>query len=507
MGDQAITRRSLLLAGAGAVAGAVVRPPAGLAAPAAATTSLGTVGLGALGAAPRTVALPPGVAVAGLEAGGLARARATLRVRLANGAWGPWTSASAQGHGPDGPPRRAARAGEPLWVGGAREVQVRSAGPLSGARLRYVKDGGTVGASAVRSPLPGAASLSAALALAQPVLAAGAGQPPIIARSVWASGTQLPRVAPEYGAVKLGFVHHTENPNGYSAAEVPAMLRAIYAFHRDVNGWNDIGYNFVIDLFGRVFEARAGGIDEPVVGAHAGGYNLVSTGVAVLGSFSGTPISAAARETLERLLAWKLALHGVPARGRVVVRVNPAGAVFSKYPARARVSLPRIAGHRDADSTECPGNALYGELPAVRGAVAALGGEPVVATLAVQPGPAAAPPPPEAAPPAAPAVPSLLTTLTQLDGTPVPGAQIILQARTVARRGEIVTRTALAEGTTDTEGHCVLTASFAVGAAKALWVRALHPGGAGGGAAVSPAVRLAPVPAAVSPPAASPPSG
>ena len=63
------------------------------------------------------------------------------------------------------------------------------------------------------------------------------------------------------------------------------MLRAIYVFHREVNGWNDIGYNFVIDLFGRVLEARAGGIDEPVVGAQAGGYNLVSTGVAVLGSF------------------------------------------------------------------------------------------------------------------------------------------------------------------------------------------------------------------------------
>jgi hypothetical protein len=101
----------------------------------------------------------------------------------------------------------------------------------------------------------------------------------------------------------------------------------------------------------------------------------------------------------------------------------------------------------------------------------------------------------------------LLTTLTLVDGTPVAGAQIILQARTVARRGEIVTRTALLEGTTDAEGHCLLTASFAAGAAKAVWVRAVHPGGPGGGAAVSPVVRVAPVPAAVTPPAASPPSG
>ena len=73
------------------------------------------------------------------------------------------------------------------------------------------------------------------------------------------------------------------------------MLRAIFAFHRYVNGWNDIGYNFVVDLYGRIFEARAGGIDEPVVGAHAGGYNYFSSGVAMLGSFMETPISAAAR--------------------------------------------------------------------------------------------------------------------------------------------------------------------------------------------------------------------
>ena len=65
---------------------------------------------------------------------------------------------------------------------------------------------------------------------------------------------------------------------------------------------------------------------------------------------------------LERLLAWKLALHGAPAEGRVVVRVNPAGARYSRFPANAPVALPRVAGHRDADSTECPGNALYGEL-------------------------------------------------------------------------------------------------------------------------------------------------
>ena len=79
----------------------------------------------------------------------------------------------------------------------------------------------------------------------------------------------------------------------------------------------------------------------------------------MLGSFSATRISPRALSALQRLLAWKLSLHGTPATGRVTVRVNPAGASYSKYPANARVSLRRVSGHRDADSTDCPGNALY----------------------------------------------------------------------------------------------------------------------------------------------------
>src|SRR5262249_59789149 len=132
---------------------------------------------------------------------------------------------------------------------------------------------------------------------------AGPGQRLIVARRAWARGTAKPRVAPGYGAVRMAFVHHTQSPNGYSAGEVPAMLRAIFLFHRDVRGWNDIGYNFVVDLFGRIFEARAGGIDEPVVGAQAGGYNLVSTGVAGLRGLTGSPLSPPPPPALARPLA------------------------------------------------------------------------------------------------------------------------------------------------------------------------------------------------------------
>ncbi len=434
-----MTRRTLLLAGAGALAGAAVRPVGAWAAGAQPSEPLlSEIALGTVRAPGATVALAGGVALVGLQWQRPPDAHPQLRVRLADGRWGPWVSAAAHGHGPEADAGEAATRGEPLWIGGARELQLRSAKPLMGARLHLVSSGS------------GESAQASAPALAQPVLQAGAGQPPIIAREAWARGTAPPRFAPEYGAVELGFVHHTENPNGYSAAQVPAMLRAIYAFHRFVNGWNDIGYNFVVDLYGRVFEARAGGIDEPVVGAHAGGYNLVSSGVAVLGSFSGTPISPQARAALTRLLAWKLSLHGLPAMGRVTVRVNPAGASYSKYPARARVSLPRIAGHRDADSTECPGDVLYGELPSIRGTVTRLAGTPVLATLAQAPG---APAPPVTAPAEGqPRTPTLLASLALPDGTPLAGVPLLLQARSVARRGQAVLESTVAEGTTDAQG-------------------------------------------------------
>ena len=145
------------------------------------------------------------------------------------------------------------------------------------------------------------------------------------------------------------------------------MLRAIYAFHRYVNGWNDIGYNFVLDRFGRIFEARAGGIDEPVVGAQAGGYNLVSTGVAVLGSFMPrADLPARPDGARSACSPGSSRCTAFPRRGRVTVRVNPAGAVYSRFPAaRARVAAahrrPSRRGHHD-----CPGDRPTSELLTIR---------------------------------------------------------------------------------------------------------------------------------------------
>jgi hypothetical protein len=518
-----ITRRSLLAATAGALAGGISRPGAALALLSGPPRpSVSAQRLGRLPSDVATIELRRSADLVGVQWRAPAEVGVWLRFCDAAGGWSDWASAGVHGHGPDGASSDGAIVGDPVWTGGTTAVQLRATRPLSGVELQLVDVSGGAGASrqARRSPL----ALAAALPTVPAVLAAGPGQPPIIARRAWAQGISPPRVAPGYGAVRLAFVHHTQNPNGYSPGEVPAMLRAIYAYHRFARGWNDIGYNFVIDHYGRVFEARAGGVDEPVVGAQAGGYNLVSTGVAVLGSFTGAPISPAARDALQRLLAWKLALHGLPAMGRVTVRVNPAGAVYSRFPAGAHVPLPRIAGHRDGDSTDCPGEALYGELPAIRRRVRALARRTARATLVLLPAPAPTPAPvPAPGPSAAPAPggpPSaqpvarvLAGTLRLLDGTPLAGVPIAVQARSVSARGLLVSERTIAQAVTDAQGRWSLAVSVLERRGAGVGLRALSLGSAASGACVSDplevpgAVSLSPPPApAPTAPAAAPPS-
>jgi hypothetical protein len=499
MSAHPITRRSLLASCAGAITGGMLRPRAALALLARPVVpTLTQRWLGELTPHGASVELAHPVDLVGLEWRAPTHAAVWLRFRGRDGRWSRWVSAGANAHGPEARAASNRQVGEPIWTGGATAVQVRAAHTLSDAQLHLIDVGAHARATRAGRSVA-SAMLSPGLPLATPTLAAGPGQPPIIARRAWAQGAAPPKVAPEYGAVRMAFVHHTENPNGYAAGEVPAMLRAIYVFHRYVNGWDDIGYNFVVDLYGRIFEARAGGIDEPVVGAQAGGYNLVSTGIAVLGSFMAVPISPAARSSLEALLAWKLSLHGVPARGSVTVRVNPAGASYSRFPANASVPLPRIAGHRDADATDCPGNVLYGELPAIRTGVRRLAPNPTTATLALtaqasapsaQGAPETASSPgtrgPETAQPQA-----LSGVLELLDGTPVTDAPVLIQARSVSHKGEIVNERTLAEARTDSTGSWALDATPLAPASARIWLRALCPGAPGVGACVSEPLRVA----------------
>ncbi len=431
--------------------------------------------LGNVGATPPPVRVSGEFSLVGVEWSGPARPRVELRVAGAAGAWSRWGLASVLGHGPDGPVERL---GSPLWAGRARWVQLRSSEPLTGVRLHFVAAGAPPsGGPAGAPPSAGPAGASAAgAALAQPVLPAGSGQPPIIARDGWAHGRARPRDPAAYGAVRLAFVHHTDGLNAYSAAEVPGMIYGIFLFHRFTNGWNDIGYNFVVDRFGRIWEARAGGIDLPVVGAHAGGYNLESTGVALLGTFTDALPSGAATGALERLVAWKLALHGIPARGRVEVEVDPADAFYTPFRPGARISLPRVAGHRQGCSTDCPGNALSARLPAIRGAIQRRSGSPATLTLAL-PGAGGKPASflATATATAQAGVPRALGgRLTARPGVPLSGATIEVQRiGAPALRGPDVGQAVaatIATAATDGQGRFSLPVTLAAGS----MIRALH---------------------------------
>jgi uncharacterized protein with LGFP repeats len=182
----------------------------------------------------------------------------------------------------------------------------------------------------------------------------------VITRAEWGGDSVPPRSAPDYGAVQMAFVHHTVNANDYAPEESAGIVLGIARYHRDSNGWNDIGYNFLVDKYGQVFEGRAGGIDAAVVGAQAQGYNSVSTGVACIGTFTDVAQSEPGMDALARLIGWKLALHGVPAQGQVTV--ISAGGAANRYPSGTPVTFERISGHRDGNSTSCPGDVLYGQL-------------------------------------------------------------------------------------------------------------------------------------------------
>jgi hypothetical protein len=142
------------------------------------------------------------------------------------------------------------------------------------------------------------------------------------------------------------------------------MVLAIARYHRDHNGWNDLGYNFLVDRYGQVFEGRAGGVELAIVGAQAQGYNSVSTGVACLGTFTDVAQTEAGLEALAHLIGWKLSLHGVPVAGPVTV--TSAGGEANRYPAGTPVTFERIAGHRDGNATACPGDVLYAQLADLR---------------------------------------------------------------------------------------------------------------------------------------------
>jgi hypothetical protein len=278
-----------------------------------------------------------------------------FRTRNLAGKWRAWHAAAPEDD--DLPDRDTAEAravrgwrfGSPFWTGGADEIQYRTSGRVTRVRAYFV-----------RSP-------RVRVRARHPQIA---GRPNVITRAQWHADEGIVRAAPYYAdAVHLALVHHTAGSNAYSAGQSASIVRAIEVYHVKGNGWNDIGYNFLVDKYGQVFEGRAGGMTRAVIGAHAEGFNLGTTGVAVIGDYSSATVTAATRAALVSLLAWRLDLDHVDPLSSVV-RVSTGN---PRYPAGRAVTLRAISAHRDVYPTSCPGTSLYAQLPAIRTAVAQTG--------------------------------------------------------------------------------------------------------------------------------------
>ena len=205
---------------------------------------------------------------------------------------------------------------------------------------------------------------------AKPGTVGTAPMPTIISRAAWHADEHLVKEHATYtGSVNAIFIHHTGHSNGYDCADAPAMLRSMEEAHVEGDGWDDIGYNFVVDRCGTIYEGRAGGVTKAVRGAHTKGFNAHSVGIAALGNFGpGVKVPKALIEGIAKVAAWKLR-RGIDPRGTVrMVSTNDA----SLYRRGEVVRLHAVSGHRDAYRTDCPGDALYAQLPAIRKEMARL---------------------------------------------------------------------------------------------------------------------------------------
>ncbi|MFG2869067.1 N-acetylmuramoyl-L-alanine amidase [Streptomyces sp. NPDC048338] len=342
-------------------------------APAAAVTGKGVRGISLTGTGPALRQLSarstaPFSMVGLTWADARARLDGTAEVRTRDrltGVWSAWRALESDVRTPEA----GAAAGEsvpragtqPLWTGPSDGVQVRvTARPGAqlpgGLRLDLV------------DPAVASGAEEAAPAPATESSVATAPRPAVTPRAGWGADESLVVDPPRYSAeTKAVFVHHTAGTNDYACGESPDIIRAIFLYHVQGQGWNDIGYHFLVDKCGTVFEGRAGGTDQPVVGAQTYGFNTDTAGVAVLGNHNEAASSPVLLDAIAGVAAWKLGLYGHDATGTAELTSTADNGLYRKG---QKAVLNRISGHRDAYPTECPGKNLYTDLPTIRGLAA-----------------------------------------------------------------------------------------------------------------------------------------
>ncbi len=261
------------------------------------------------------------------------------RVHRLRGRWSRWVTADAD-VAPDhagGPWHK----GNLDWTGASDRVQFATVGEVQ--RLRAYELWSRVTAR----PQRGLAST---------------GTPAIVTRAGWGADEEIVRAKPVFApADRLAVVHHTAGTNTYTRAQAAAIVRGIEVYHVQGNGWNDIGYNFLVDRFGTVYEGRGGGTEKNVIGAHSEGFNTGTIGVALIGNYQSATPPKAQQDALVGLLAWRLDVAHVDPLSTVVY--TSGGNL--KFRPGTSVTLRAISGHRDTGPSECPGTGTYVLLPAL----------------------------------------------------------------------------------------------------------------------------------------------
>jgi hypothetical protein len=283
-----------------------------------------------------------------------------VSVRTAPGA--PWRRLPPLEDGPsvgaeEGVP--GLRGTDLLWTGEATDIDVRVVGTGHRDLELVLIEPGEVGSDeAAASPDAGQRTLPRTSTTEE-----RAPRPALRSRRDWDADDSWRNGRPHYNdRLKQVHIHHTATGNAYSRSDVPGLIRGMYRYHTQSLGWFDLGYNFLVDRFGRAWVGRSGGPARLVRGAHTLGFNHQSVGIAMIGTLETRKPWRPAVSAVVRLAAWKLDKRGRNARGKVWTRSTGS----DRYRDGERVRLPIIDGHRDTNDTACPGQRLYDRLPSIR---------------------------------------------------------------------------------------------------------------------------------------------
>ncbi|NUO33724.1 MAG: SpoIID/LytB domain-containing protein [Dermatophilaceae bacterium] len=303
--------------------------------------------------------------VAGVTFTGATPAGLTVEARTRTSAgWSRWFELAVDdGDGPDpgsADAKRAAKTTEPLTAAGATglEVRVAASGTTAPAGLTAtLVDAGSSAADAQVGVTPPGSAVAAVT------------QPTIITRAEWGADESIRTCTPEtITGVKGAVVHHTVNANDYTQAQAASLVRGIYAYHVQSNGWCDIGYQFLVDRFGKVYEGRYGSLTRFVQGAQTAGFNTETVGVSVIGDYQTLAFSQATTDAVSKVIAWLADRADFDPAGTATFTSAGNG----KYPAGTVVTKSRVSGHRDYGQTECPGDAGYAQISSIRSSAASI---------------------------------------------------------------------------------------------------------------------------------------